>query len=74
MGNATKVGLDAVKTASKKVFHKTAQPAGEFIGHKTAENIVKAKPLLEVNLRNAEEIVLLQEKKQEILNELREVS
>ena len=32
-----KWGLDAAKTASKKVFHKIAEPTGELIGNKIAE-------------------------------------
>ena len=62
-------GLDAVKTASKKVVHK----AGEFIGNKIAnavtnsnnDNIEKQEP--------AEEIIIQPEKKEEILHKLRKV-
>ena len=32
-----KSGLDAAKTAPKKVFHKIAEPTGELIGNKIAE-------------------------------------
>ena len=34
-------GLDALKTASKKVVHKPAAATGEFIGNKIADKIVK---------------------------------
>ena len=34
---ATKTGLDAAKTVSRKVAHKTAEATGEFIANKTAE-------------------------------------
>ena len=69
---ATKTGLDAVKIASKKEAHKTAEAVEKFIGHKTAEKIVKAKPVSEENLRNVEEIVIPSEKGQK-LSELRQV-
>ena len=53
-------GLDALKTASKKVVHKT----GEFIGIKIADavaksygnKIVKPKHVIDENLRNVEEL------------------
>ena len=34
LDTATKTGLDAIKTESLKVVHKTAEAAGEFIGNK----------------------------------------
>ena len=37
---ATKTGLDASKTASKKVFYNTAEAIGELTGNKTAEKNV----------------------------------
>ena len=66
-------GLDALKTASKKVVHKAAEGTGEFIGNKIADakiaksndKIVKTKPV--------EEIIIPPEKTEEILNELRQV-
>ena len=36
-----KTGLDAAKTASKKLVHKIAEVTGEIIGNKIAEKIVK---------------------------------
>ena len=66
---ATKTGLDAAKIASEKVVHKTAEATGELTGNKIAENIVKSKPVSDVNSRNVEEIVIPPEKRQEILND-----
>ena len=63
-------GLDALKTASKKVVHKAAEATGKFIGNKFADNIVKPKRVSDENPRNVEEIIILPEK---ILNELRQV-
>ena len=67
------IGLDAVKTASKRVIHKS----GKFIGNKTAGVITNSndhkivKP--DENPGNVKEIVIPLEKREEILNELREV-
>ena len=60
-------GIDSLKTAFKKLVHKT----GEFLGNKTADTvvklynnkIVKTKPVIDENLRNVEEIVIPSEKK-----------
>ena len=38
---ATKTGINALKTASKKIIHKAAEATGEFLGNKIAEKIVK---------------------------------
>ena len=72
-------GLDASKTASKKVVHKAAEATGEFIENKIADalaklnndKIVKEKPVVDENSRNFEEITIPPEKREEILNELR---
>ena len=37
---ATKTGIEAAKTASKKVVHKTAEAAGDLIGNKMAGKII----------------------------------
>ena len=64
-------GVDAVKTASKKVVHK----AGEFVGNKTADLVTKSKDdkivKSDENLRNVEKITIPLEIKDEILNKLR---
>ena len=73
--------LDALKTASKKVVHKVAEATGEFLGNKIADGVAKSKndkivkPNHEIdeNPRNVEEIIIPSEKREEILNELREV-
>ena len=61
-------GLDSLKTASKKVFHKT----GEFLGNKITNavaksydnKIVKTKPVINENARNDEEINIPPEKRE----------
>ena len=39
MDTATKIGIDAAKTASKRVVQKTAEAAGDFIRNKIADKI-----------------------------------
>ena len=39
MDTAIKTGIDAAKTASKWVVHKTAESTGELIGNKIADKI-----------------------------------
>ena len=64
---ATKTGLDLkldLKTASKKVIHKTAEATRKFTGHETANKIMKPKPVLDENARDAEEIFIPSEKRE----------
>ena len=64
-------GVDAVKTASKKVVHKS----GEFVVNKTADLVTKSKydkiVKSDENLRKVEKITIPLEIKDEILNKLR---
>ena len=70
-------GLDSLKTASKKVVHRT----GELLGNKIADavtksnddKIIKPKHVIDENPRNVEEIIIPPEKREEILNALRQV-
>ena len=64
-----KTGLNAPKTTFKKVVHKAAKATSEFIGNKIADEIVKHAE----NSRNVAEIMIPPEKREEILNELRQV-
>ena len=45
----TKTGLDAAKTASKKVDHKIAEALGKFIGSKISKKLSKPKPMFDLN-------------------------
>ena len=50
-------GIDAMKTASKKVVHKAAWATGEFIGNKIADTVAKLyydKIVIDENLRKYE--------------------
>ena len=40
MDTATKTGIDAIKTASKRVVQKTAKTTGDLIGKKIADKII----------------------------------
>ena len=51
-------GLNSLKTASRKVVHKATEATGEFIGNKTADNIVKTNPVIDDNSRNVEKITI----------------
>ena len=39
MDAATKTGIDAAKTASKRVVQKTAEATGDFIGNEIADKL-----------------------------------
>ena len=59
MDTATKTGIDAAKTASKRVVQKTAEATGDLIGNKIADKItsigrpkVKEKQKAKRNSRN----------------------
>ena len=39
MGTATKTGIDATKTTSKRVVQKTAETTGDLIGNEMADKI-----------------------------------
>ena len=39
MYTTTKTGMNAAKTASKRVFQKTAEATGDLIGNKMADKI-----------------------------------
>ena len=41
MDTATKTGINGVKTASKRVIHKTDEATGDLVGNKIAEKFTK---------------------------------
>ena len=73
LDNATKIGLDALETASKELFHKEADVAGESVRIKITDKIMKLKPLPAENSIDAEEMIIPPGNREEILNELRQV-
>ena len=76
MDPATKTGLDAAKTASKRVVQKTAEATGDLIGNKIADKITligksesKEKEKKD-EINETEEIYIPPEKRQLIINDL----
>ena len=72
LDTATKTELDAVKTPSKKVVHKAAEATEEVIGSKISDKTVKLKHIPDENSRNIKKIAIPSEKREEILNKLRQ--
>ena len=67
---ATETGIDAAKTASKRVVQKTAEATGDLIGNKIADKITSIGKTKE-KTNKPEEIYIPPEKRQQIINELR---
>ena len=70
MDTATKTGIDATKTASKRVVQKTAEATGDLIGNKIADKIIllgktKSKE------KEEQEIYIPPGKGQQIIDDLR---
>ena len=71
---ATKIGIDAAKTASKRVVQKTAEATGYLIGNKIADEITSlGKTKSKENEKETEEqqIYIPPEKRQQIIDYLR---
>ena len=64
LDTATKTGVDALKTAFKKVVHKASEATVQFIANKIVDKIAKAKSLPDAELRDIEEIIVLSEKRE----------
>ena len=72
MDTATKTGIDAAKTASKRVVQKTAEATGDLIENKIADKITlvdKSKEKEKIN--KPEEIYIPSEKRQQIIDDLK---
>ena len=67
---ATKTGIDAAKTASKRVVQKTAEATGDLISHKIADKITSVGKTKE-KTNKPEEIYISPEKKQQIIDDLK---
>ena len=52
MDTATKIGIDAAKTTSKKIVQKTAEATGDLIGNKIADKITSIGKPKEKETRN----------------------
>ena len=61
---ATRTGIDAAKTASKRVVQKTAEATGDLIGNKIADKITSiGKPKEKEKINKPDEIYIPPEKK-----------
>ena len=71
MDTATKTGIDAAKTTSKRIAQKTAEATGDLIGNKIADkiNLLGKTKIKEKEKR--QEIYILPEKRQQIIDDLR---
>ena len=69
MDTATKIGIDAAKTASKRVAQKTVEATGDLIGNKIADKITSIGKSKEKE--KPEEIYIPPEKRQQIIDDLR---
>ena len=64
MDTATKTGMDAAKTASKRVVQKTAEATGDLIGNKIADKITLiGKPKEKGKTKEIEEVYIPPEKR-----------
>ena len=69
---ATKTGIDAAKTASKRVVQKTAEATADLIGNKIADKITSVGKTKEKEKTNKpEEIYIPPEKRQQIIDDLK---
>ena len=72
MDTTTKVGIDAAKTASKGVVQKIAKAKGDLIGNKITYKITSiGKRKEKQKTKNAEEIYIPPENRQQILEDLK---
>ena len=71
MNIATKTGIDAAKTASKRVVQKTAEATGDLIGNKIADKITSIGKPKEKKTSKVEEIYIPPEKRQQIIDDLK---
>ena len=72
MDIATKIGIDAAKTVSKRAVQKTAGATGDLIGNKIADKITSlGKTKSKEKEDERQEIYIPPEKRQEIIDDLR---
>ena len=72
MDTATKTGIDAAKTASKKEIRKTAEATGDLIVNKIADKITSlGNTKGKEKEKEGQEIFIPPEKRQQIIEDLR---
>ena len=65
--------LNVLNISSKKLVHKAPEGIGGYIGNKNCRHNCEKKPVIDENSRTVEEKIIPPEKREGILNELREV-
>ena len=72
MDTATRTGIDAANTVSKRVVQKTTEASGDLTGNKTADKVTSiGKPKEKEKTKEIEGIYIPPEKLQQIINDLR---
>ena len=71
MDTATKTGIDAAKTASKRVLQKTAEATRDLLGNKIADKITSIPTPKEKETSKTEDIYIPLEKRQQIIDDWR---
>ena len=72
MDTATRTGIDAANTVSKRVVQKTTEASGDLTGNKTADKVTSiGKPKEKEKTKEIEGIYIPPEKIQQIINDLR---
>ena len=72
MDTATKTGIDAVKTVSKRVVQKTAEATWDLIGNKIADKITSlGKKIVKKKKKKNKKYTYHQKKRQQIIDDLR---
>ena len=72
MDTATKTGIDATKTASKRILQKPAEATGDLIGNKIPDKITSlGKTKSKQKEKEQQEIYIPPEKRQQIIDDLR---
>ena len=72
MDTASKTGIDAAKTSSKRVVQKTAEATGDLFGNKIADKITSiGKPKEKEKTKEVEEIYIPPKERQQIIDDVR---
>ena len=72
MNTATKTGIDATKTASKRIVQKAAEATGDLIGNKIADKITSVgKSKTDHKTKKVKKIYIPPEKRQHIIDDLK---
>ena len=71
MDTATKTGIDAAKTASKRVLQKTAEATRDLLGNNIADKITSIPTPKEKETSKTEDIYIPLEKRQQIIDDWR---